>query len=204
MKRVALYARVSTDDKDQNPDTQLFHLRKYAAAFNFKIVDEFVEEGKSGTTLKGRSEYLKMMNNVDKGRYDAIVAYKLDRFHRNTLNAILFIDHLRNRDVDLIITSQNIDTSNAMGRAMFQITAIFAELESANTSERTKLGMERAKAEGKICHRPPKTISKYQLEKAKEIIAENPEISHRKLAEHFNGIGRTTLVKLLREEGIEI
>ncbi len=168
--KVALYARVSTDDKDQNSKTQLIHLRKFAETFNHRVFAEYVDEGKSAKTIKGRTEHIKMMEGVDANRFDAVIAYKLDRFHRNTFNAIAFVDHLRLKDIALILTSQNIDTSTAMGMAMMQITAIFAELESANTSERSRLGTERTKAEGKICNRPTIKLSDYQINKAKQII----------------------------------
>lgn len=200
--KVAVYARVSTDDKDQNPETQLRHLRKYCETFGYQIVDEFIDEGKSARTTKGRTGYLKMMDGVDAKRYDGVVGYKLDRFHRSVANAILFVNHLKMAECALILTSQHIDTSTAMGMAMMQITAVFAELESANTAERVKIGMERAEAEGKICHRPKSEISKYQLEKARAILEKNPQISQRKLAEQFQGISRATLIRELKKEGL--
>jgi Site-specific recombinases, DNA invertase Pin homologs len=200
--KVALYARVSTDDKEQNPETQLIHLRKYADTFNHKIVAEYVDRGKSGRTLKGRKEYQQMMMDAERHKFDAIMGFKLDRFHRNTLNAITFVDQLRGLNVSLILTSQHIDTSTAMGTAMMQITAVFAELESANIAERSKIGTERAIKEGKVCHRPKKVLSVYQIEKAKAILEENPNISHRQLALQFNGISRSTLINGLKEAGV--
>jgi len=200
--KVALYARVSTDDKDQNVDTQIIHLRKYADLHRHKIVAEFIDEGKSAKAIRGRTEYLKMMEGVAAGRYDAVIAFKLDRFHRNLSNAIAFMNTLRAANVDLICTSENIDTSTPIGCAMMQIIAVFAELESANTAERSKIGTERAKAEGKLCHRPPQKLSNYQIEKAKEILRAEPTISYRKLAAKFEGISRTTLIAGLRNEGV--
>ena len=200
--KVAIYARVSTDDKDQNVETQLIHLRKYAEAFKHDIVEEFVDEGKTAKTVRGRTAYIQMMEGVHSHKFDAVVAYKLDRFHRNTYNALAFAEDLREHQTDLILTTQDINTSTAAGRMMMQILAIFAELESENTAERVKIGMERAAAEGKICHRPRRELSDYQIDKARQLIAADPEISHRELAEHFEGISRSTLIKLLKEEGV--
>lgn len=201
MTSVALYARISTDDKGQDLDTQLFHLRKVAEVHGYAIAGEYTDEA-SGKTVRGRAGYQRMMLDASKHRFDAVMAYKLDRLHRNVREAINFVDELRLKDVGLIITSQNIDTSNAMGRAMMQIVAVFAELESANTSERVKIGMEHAKAQGKRCHAPEKKLSRYQIEKAKQILAENPGISQRELARCFEGISRPTLIKGLREAGL--
>jgi len=199
--KVALYARVSTTDKDQNPETQLMHLRAIAQAHGHEIVAEYVDEA-TGRTVKGRPQYQAMMKAAQAHRFQGIMAYKLDRLHRNLIEAVGFVESLRLMDIDLILTSESIDTSTAMGRAMMQITAVFAELESAKTSERVIIGMERARAEGKICNRPPKKLSRYQIDKAREILEAQPDISQRELAANFDGISRATLIKGLREEGM--
>ena len=201
--KVALYARVSTVDRDQNPETQLVHLRAMAAAQGYDIVAEYVDES-SGRTIKGRTAYIDMMAAAEKHKFDAIMGYKLDRFHRNLMNAINFVNSLKMMDISIILTSQKIDTSSAMGMAMMQITAVFAELESANTSERSKLGTKRAMAEGKVCHRPSKPLSEYQIAKAKKILEENPTISQRRLADQFEGISRPKLIEGLRDAGIHV
>ena len=198
---IALYARISTTDKDQDPETQLRHLRSIAEAHGHTIHKEYVDRS-SGRTVRGRTAYQQMIMDAQARRFDAIMAYKLDRLHRNLIEAVTFVDRLRIMGIDLIITTEAIDTSTAMGRAMMQITAVFAELESAKTGERVQIGMERARAEGKVCNRPPKELSKYQLEKARRILEGNPEISMRQLAAQFDGISRATLIKLLREAGI--
>lgn len=198
---VALYARVSTTDKDQDPETQLRHLRTIAGAHGHTIHKEYIDKA-SGRTVRGRTAYQQMIEDAQARRFDAIMAYKLDRLHRNLIEAVTFVDRLRIMGIDLIITTEAIDTSTAMGRAMMQITAVFAELESAKTGERVQIGMERARAEGKVCNRPPKELSRYQLEKAQRILEDNLEISMRQLAAQFDGISRATLIKLLREAGI--
>ena len=200
-KRAALYARVSTDDKGQDNETQLMHLREEARRRGYDIVKEYTDES-SGKTVKGRVGYQSMMSDAKKRRFDVVMAYKLDRFHRNTLECLTFVNEIATMDVELVVTSQNIDTTTAAGRAMMQMIAVFAELESANTSERVKIGLERAKAQGKVCHRKKTKLSQYQIEKARAILAENPGISERALAAQFNGISRSTLINRLREAGV--
>lgn len=199
--KVALYARVSTTDKEQDPETQLRHLRAIAQAYGHEIHKEYVDKA-SGRTVKGRDAYQQMLKDAKAHRFNAIMAYKLDRLHRNLMDAVTFVDSLRLIGIDLIVTSQAIDTSNAMGRAMMQITAVFAELESANTAERVIIGMERARAEGKLCNRPTKELTPYQIEKAKAILRDDPEISQRALASQFDGISRMTLISGLRKAGV--
>lgn len=199
--KVALYARVSTTDKEQDPETQLRHLRAIARAYGHEIHKEYVDKA-SGRTVKGRDAYQQMLKDAKAHRFNAIMAYKLDRLHRNLMEAVGFVDNLRLIGVDLILTSEAIDTSNAMGRAMMQITAVFAELESAKTSERVVIGMERARAEGKVCNRPTKELTPYQIQKAKAILRDDPDISQRALASQFDGISRMTLINGLRKAGV--
>lgn len=199
--KVALYARVSTTDRDQDPETQLRHLRMISEAHGYDVIGVYVDQA-SGRTVKGRPGYQQMLRDAKARRFSAIMAYKLDRLHRNVIEAVSFIDSLRLMGVDLILTSESIDTSNAMGRAMMQITAVFAELESAKTSERVLIGMERARAEGKVCNRPTKELTPYQIQKAKAIIRDDPDISQRALASQFDGISRMTLISGLRKAGV--
>lgn len=185
--KVALYARVSTDDKGQTNKTQLDHLHRFiefenSRGKNLSVYKEYTDEA-SGKSIHGRPGYQALIRDAVNKKFDIVMAYKLDRFHRNTLSCIEFVDSLGKMGIDLVITSQSIDTSTAAGRAMMQIIAVFAELESANTSERVKIGMERARSEGKVCHAPTKVLSDYHIKKAKEILASNPGISQRKLAE---------------------
>jgi len=196
--KVALYARVSTDDRDQNPETQLRHLRKIAAAHGHTVVKEYVDES-SGRTIAGRPQYQEMMTAAERHSFDAVMAFKLDRFHRNVREQLNMADNLRMAGCDMISTSESIDTSNAIGRMFFVICAALNECESEKTSERVKIGMERARSEGKVCNRPKVELSDYQIEQAKRIIAENPGISGRALSGHFEGIDRKTLVARLRE-----
>lgn len=201
MMKVALYARVSTDDKDQNPETQLQHLRKIAEAHEYTIIEEYVDRA-SGRTVRGRPNYARMLEDAKKRRFQAIMAFKLDRLHRNLIEAVHFVDSLRLLKIDLIITTEAFDTTTAVGRMAMQFTAMLAELESSRISERVKPGMERAKAEGRLYHRPKKVLTSYQLDKARAILDADPDISHRKLAEQFTGISRNTLIRLLRAEGV--
>ncbi len=199
--RVALYARVSTDDKDQNPETQLIHLRKVCDAYGYKIVAEYVDKS-SGRTISKRFAYQDMMLAASKHSFDAVMAFKLDRFHRNVIEQLNMVENLKNWGIDMISTTEAIDTSTAMGKMVLTFCAALNEGESAKTSERVKIGMERAKAEGKVCHRPVKKLSAYQIDKAKTILRNNPNISQRELAQQFDGISRATLIKGLKAEGV--
>ena len=81
-KRVALYARVSTLDKGQDPETQLVQLRQYAQARNFEIVTEYIDFA-SGTS-EDRTQYKLMMDAAKKRKIDVVLVWRYDRFARST------------------------------------------------------------------------------------------------------------------------
>ena len=198
--RVALYARVSMDDGEQNPETQLRRLRAIAEARELSIVGEYVDRA-SGKTMR-RAALTKILDDARHGRFDAVMILKIDRLSRSALDALVLLDSLRQMSIDLIITEEGIDTTSTWGRAIYSIIATIAELERNNISERTRLGLDRAKAEGKTLGRPPRKLSPHHIAKARRILEDSPEISHLQLSQQFEGVSRNTLIRELRKEGI--
>jgi DNA invertase Pin-like site-specific DNA recombinase len=159
--RVALYARVSTADKDQNPETQLLPLREFAQANGWHVT-EYVDYASAGD-LRGRTAWTAMMDAAAKRQLDLIVVWKLDRAFRSVAHASATVGHLRRWGVGLrSYMEQWLDTSgtNPVGELMFNILTSFAEFEKALIAQRVRAGMARAKAEGIHCGRPRKTSAK--------------------------------------------
>jgi DNA invertase Pin-like site-specific DNA recombinase len=86
--------------------------------------------------------------------FDCIIVWKFDRLGRSTQHLLQVLEELQNKKVRLIATSQNIDTSNPMGKFFFTILSGFAEMEREMIRERIKLGLERRKQQGKSLGRP--------------------------------------------------
>jgi DNA invertase Pin-like site-specific DNA recombinase len=137
------YARVSTQDQSLN--AQVDALEKAGCE---KI---FVEKV-SGRTAD-RPEFKKCMDYLREG--DTLVVYKLDRLGRTTKQLLDFVDHLRERNIHFQAITNNIDTSTAQGRFFFTIMAAFSEMERELIVERTKAGLESARARGRKGGRPP-------------------------------------------------
>ncbi len=146
-KRVAIYARVSTFDKGQNPETQLTQLRTYAKNRGFNVVHELIDYA-SGTK-EDRTNYQKLFDRVRKREVDVVLVWRYDRFARSTQALVNALVEFRDLGVDFISYQENIDTTTPQGKMVFAIMASLAEFESALISERVKAGMARAKAEGK-------------------------------------------------------
>ncbi len=156
--RVALYARVSTLDKGQDPETQLIQLREYANKRNFQIMGEFIDFA-SGTSEE-RKQYKQMMEAAKKRKLDVVLVWRYDRFARSTQALVNALKEFKNLGIDFISYQENIDTTTPTGELIFHVMASLAQFESSLISERVKAGMQRAKAQGKNISRPKLAKSK--------------------------------------------
>lgn len=158
--RVALYARVSTLDKGQDPETQLIQLREYAQKRNFEISGEFIDYA-SGTSEE-RKQYKLMMDAAKKRKIDVVLVWRYDRFARSTQALVNALKEFKTLGIDFISYQENIDTTTPTGELIFHVMASLAQFESSLISERVKAGMQRAKAQGKNISRPKLSKVKQQ------------------------------------------
>ncbi len=152
-KRVAIYARVSTVDKGQDPETQLLALREYAERRDFQIVGEHIDYA-SGTR-EDRPQYRTLLEAARKRQVDVVLVWRYDRFARSTQALVQALKEFQSLGVDFISYQENIDTTTPQGEMIFTVMASLAQFESALISERVKAGMARAKAQGKRISRAP-------------------------------------------------
>jgi len=145
--RTGLYARVSTVDKNQDPELQLERLRDYARAHNWEITEEYIDYA-SGAKWN-RPAFQKIMEDARKRRMDAILVVRIDRFSRSVIDLENSLQSLTHHGVAFVCTEQPIDTSTPSGNLTFHILAAIAEFERELIRERVKEGMEKAKRDGK-------------------------------------------------------
>ena len=154
--RVAFYARVSTSDRDQNPDTQLMPIREFAAAQGWVGAGEFVDRA-SATDLRGRTAWRDLLAQAARRKVDVIVVWKLDRAFRSVAHMAATVEQLRRWGVALRSVSETwLDTSGTspMADLMLNIMASFAQFEKALIAERVRAGMDRARRQGRVLGRP--------------------------------------------------
>lgn len=151
--RAALYARVSTRDHEQNPETQLLALRDWAARQELETV-EYVDYA-SGKNLN-RPGWIEMMAEVKRGRIDVIAVLRLDRAFRSVLDMSVTLQSLEARGVRFAAATQDLDTATATGRLLVNLLASVGEFERGIASERIKEGQARARREGRRPGRPRK------------------------------------------------
>ena len=153
LTRLALYARVSTKDGDQTPETQLHALREYAAGRGWQIVQEYVDEAPA-TDLRGRTAWRDLLEHVRKGGIDLVVVTKLDRAFRSAKDTYDNLAYLDQHKIGFIATTQPIDTSTSTGKLLLGVLAAVAEFERELIRERTIEGLNRARANGAKLGRP--------------------------------------------------
>ncbi len=151
MKRIAIYARVSTTD--QSTESQLLDLRRYTRERGWKIFKEYCDNGVSGTK-DSRPALNELMNSAKKRRFDVVLVWRFDRFARSTKHLILALEEFKNLGIDFVSYQENIDTSSPLGSAIFTIISAVAQLERDIIAERVKAGLRRAVGAGQQLGRP--------------------------------------------------
>ena len=190
MKRVAIYARVSTTD--QTCDNQLRDLRDYCRARGWSDVREFIDTGISGTKER-RPALDKMMAEVNARRVDVVVVAAFDRLGRSVRHLVEALELFRHLNVEFISLREQIDTGSALGQAVFTIIAAIAQLERSLIVERVKSGLRRARAEGNRLGRPRLQVSEHQLR-----IVVNQKLPVR-AASKLLGVSPSSYLRLVRQ-----
>ena len=152
-KRVCAYARVSTDTEDQ-----LHSYQAQIKEFTQKITDndqwEFIgmyaDEGISGTSIKKRTEFLRMVEDAKAGKIDLILTKSLSRFARNTVDCLTVVRELREINVEIYFEKENLYSSDSKIDFMLTIFSSIAQEESRNISENIKWGFRKRFKEGKV------------------------------------------------------
>lgn len=199
--RVALYARVSTRDKDQDPELQLDALRAYVEARGWTGI-EYVDLAAAGD-LAHRTAWVRLLSDVAQRRVDLVMVWKLDRAFRSTLHALATLRDFEHADVGFrSLTQPELDTTSPTGRLVFTILAAVAEMERELIRDRVREGMRHAARQGKRIGRPPVTARPAFARRWSAVHAELAagRVSRRQAARRL-GIGTATLARLLAAEG---
>ncbi|NET35910.1 MAG: recombinase family protein [Cyanothece sp. SIO1E1] len=186
------YARLST--KEQNLSLQMDALNREGCK---RIFQEKISGAKAD-----RPELRKMIDQLREG--DVIVTWKLDRLGRSIRDLINLINEIQDKGAGLKSLNDSIDTTTPQGKLTFHLFASLAEFERDIIRERTKAGLEAARARGRKGGRP-KGLSKEAQDKAMvaETLYMQGEMSVTEICKHLN-IARSTLYKYLRHRGVRL
>lgn len=161
-KRVALYARVSTKNKDQDPETQLLPMREFAGYRQHAIIEEYVDVGVSGSKEK-RPALDRLMADARRRKFDVVAVARFDRFARSVKHLVTALEEFNALGVDFVSLNESIDTSTPMGKMVFTILGAVAELERNIIRERVIAGISRAKKQGKHLGRPKRIVDRDRI-----------------------------------------
>lgn len=194
--KAAIYARVSTSDKDQNPETQLLPLREFCQAQGWQPAGEFVDQA-SATDLRGRTAWRDLLEACARRTTDLVLVWRVDRAFRSVLDAATTLERLRGWGVGLRSYAEPwLDTTSSFGEALYYITAAYAQLERGILSERVKAGMERARRQGKRLGRPSALHAEPWYVLAP--LVRSGQVSRREAARRL-GVAHTTISRLVRK-----
>lgn len=205
--RVCAYCRVSTDDEEQltSYEAQIgYYTDKIQSNPEWKLVEIFADEGKSGVMTRKRDEFKRMIEMCRAGKIDRILTKSISRFARNLVDCIGYIRELKSLGVSVFFEKENIDTSKMTSEMIVAMYGVFAQAESESHSENVKLG----KRYGYKIGRVPmmyNVILGYRRgpDGEPEIVPEEAEIVKLIFRKFLDGMSYGAIAKYLKEKGIK-
>ena len=144
IKKVCAYARVSTDSEEQltSYSSQIkYYSEKIKSNPDWDFVGVYADEGISGTQVKNRTEFQRMIDDALNGKIDMIIAKSISRFARNTLDTLKYVRLLREHNVDIFFEKENLHTMELDSEMFLTFYSAFAQAESESTSMNVKMGL---------------------------------------------------------------
>ena len=202
---IAAYCRVSTDKEDQlnSLETQKEFFLEYTKRTGDNLIKLYADEGISGTKIKNRKEFQRMLADAEKGLFDMVVVKDISRFARNTVDLLQSVRKLKSLSIETQFLTANM---TSMGNSEFVLTIFgaLAQEESANTSKRIKFGKKMNAEKGRvpnIVFGYDKTIGDY----FNLSINENEAMAIRQIFQWYTeeGYGGSKIANMLNERGIK-
>jgi DNA invertase Pin-like site-specific DNA recombinase len=169
--RVGIYARVSTDSKGQDPENQLTQLRAWCERMGHVVAGEYVEHDSGSKGADQRQHLGRLFTDAARREFDMVLVWALDRFSRKGMaSTVVDLQRLASHGVSFHSFSEpHLSTDNDLVRdVLLAVLASLAKLERQKISERTKAGLERARARGKRLGRAP--FSRAMREKLRAVL----------------------------------
>jgi DNA invertase Pin-like site-specific DNA recombinase len=197
MKRAAIYARVSTDDKGQDPENQMMQLRAWCASTGYEIVGEYIDHESGRKGADRRKRFAALFEDASRRKFEIVVFWALDRFSREGM--VPTINYLQRFDSYGIAfhsyTEPHLATDNELVRnVLLAVMSSLAKVETEKISDRVKAGLQRAVAKGKRLGRP--RIDAATEQKARKMLAKG--VGMLKVASAL-GVGSGTVQRIAHE-----
>ena len=179
-KKVVLYCRVSTSDKNQTTENQSRELKLYCERMDYEIVQIYEDEVSGAKTREKRPQYNQMIKDSFQKKFDLIIGYDVSRFGRSMKEFVHFLSDMDERGIGVIAVKNGLQTNSSSGRMMMKLIGVLEEWNREILIERTKSGLRRTVANGTKLGR--KTVLSKDI-KSQIVDAHLEGLSIRKIAE---------------------
>ena len=205
-QRVAAYCRVSTDSEEQiNSYTaqKAYYTQKIEESPDWELAGIFADEGITGTSMKKRKEFNRMITACKRGGIDLILTKSLSRFARNTVDCLETVRMLKARGIGVIFEKENINTLTESSEFLITLFSGFAQAESESLSVNIQLGIRMAMKEGKVNFHYRSMLG-YQrgADSKPEIVPEEAEVVRRIYRRYLEGCSEGQIQRELTQDGI--
>ena len=201
-KRIAAYCRVSTDSMDQKNSfiTQIKYYSNYVKTHpQYELVDIYADEGITGTSIKKRDEFKRMLNDCQKGKIDRIVTKSVSRFARNANELISAIRMLKEMDISVLFEEQGIDTDKINVEMLVTLPALSAQQESQNISDNVRWSYKKRMESGQYNTSCP-AYGFRMINGELRINEDEAEVVRRIFDLYLQGYGKQSIANILNKE----
>ncbi len=206
-KKVAAYARVSTETEEQANSYQAqvdYYTKLIQTNTAWDFVEVYTDEGISGTSTKNRDGFNRMIADAIAGKIDMILTKSCSRFARNTVTTLTTIRKLKEKGIDVFFEKENIHSTDSKGELLLTIMSSLAQDESRNISENIKWGHRQRFSKGQV-YMAYKTFLGYEKGPNGKpvIVPEQAKVVRLIYRLFLNGLPLNTIARELMKKGIK-
>ena len=205
-QRVAAYCRVSTDNEEQLTSytaQKAYYTQKIEENPDWELAGIFADRGITGTSLKKRKEFNKMIAACKRGRVDLILTKSLSRFARNTVDCLEVVRLLRANGIGVIFEKENINTLTESSEFLITLFSGFAQAESESISKNVVWGIQKSREAGKVPFQYTKMLGYRRGADGKpEIDPDEAEVVKRIYRRYLDGCSLAQIKAELEADGV--
>ena len=205
-KRVAAYCRVSTDSEEQLNSYEAqksYYTQKIADSPDWEMAGIYADEGISGTSMKKRTEFKKMITACKRGHIDLIITKSLSRFARNTVDCLETVRLLKANGIGVYFEKENINTLTESSEFLITLFSGFAQAESESLSKNVAWGWRKSAEAGNVYFQYKRMLGyRKGTDGQPEIVPEEAEIIRRIYRRYLAGCSLGQIKQELEQDNI--
>ena len=205
-KRVAAYCRVSTDSEEQLNSYEAqksYYTQKIEESPDWEMAGIYADEGISGTSMKKRTEFKKMITACKRGRIDLIITKSLSRFARNTVDCLETVRLLKANGIGVYFEKENINTLTESSEFLITLFSGFAQAESESLSKNVAWGWRKSAEAGNVYFQYKRMLGyRKGTDGQPEIVPEEAEIIRRICRRYLAGCSLGQIKQELEQDNI--